>query len=45
MNEADADYDEEEPDEDSEFCHGCNPEPTMEEQDCGICASCGKALA
>lgn len=28
----------------SDFCQGCNPEPTAEELDRGVCASCGGAL-
>jgi hypothetical protein len=35
---------EDEPEDDSEFCQGCNPEPTVEELECGVCASCGKEL-
>jgi hypothetical protein len=36
---------EEEVEDDSPYCGGCNPEPTIEEMDSGVCASCGKELA
>ncbi len=31
-------------DDDSEFCQGCNPEPTIGELENGRCDSCGKEL-
>lgn len=31
--------------EESDYCMGCNPEPTIGELECGTCASCGKELA
>lgn len=36
---------EDEPEDDSEFCAGCNPEPTISELENGRCDSCGKVLA
>lgn len=33
------------PDEFGDYCPGCNPEPTMDEEDSNTCASCGKALS
>lgn len=33
-----------EPEDDSAFCGGCNPEPTISELECGRCDSCGKEL-
>lgn len=35
---------EDEPEEVSDFCGGCNPEPTIDELECGTCASCGREL-
>lgn len=36
---------EEEPEEESDYCQGCNPEPTISELEDGRCDSCGKELA
>jgi hypothetical protein len=36
---------EDEPEDESEFCGGCNPEPTISEVENGRCDSCGKALS
>lgn len=36
---------EEDAEEESDFCGGCNPEPTIGELESGRCDSCGKELA
>jgi hypothetical protein len=33
-----------EPEDDGDFCPGCNPEPTISELENGRCDSCGKDL-
>lgn len=35
---------EEEPEDDGDFCPGCNPEPTFTERETGRCGFCGKEL-
>lgn len=33
-----------ESEDEGDYCPGCNPEPTINELECGKCASCGKEL-
>jgi hypothetical protein len=35
---------EDDPEDEGDFCGGCNPEPTISELENGCCDSCGKEL-